>query len=368
MTPVLLLSRVGNPILLSGMMIFSSLAIAMGLVINGLKRYLMAKIYTMLMIVAVISVLSFLKKGANINHLALCIPAILVYFCFTYSERRYAYGMIMIISVFFCLLEYRFLSESSYIQDYFQEPFLRVGFVMHLTTYFTLVLFGYYLLRIISSAEQKLDKEQRNSERLLLNILPRSIADRLKESNEVIADYFPDASILFADIADFTPMSEKLSAREVVEFLNRVFTEFDDLVYAHGVEKIKTIGDAYMVAGGVPNPSPDHLTSIADLALDMQESIKSQFSLQHPGFMLRIGINVGAVVAGVIGKNKFIYDLWGDTVNVASRMESHGIPGTIQVSEDVYSKLKNQYDFEFRGDVDIKGKGMCKTYFLSCRR
>jgi len=231
-----------------------------------------------------------------------------------------------------------------------------------------LVLFGYYLLRIISSAEEKLDREQRNSERLLLNILPRSIADRLKESNEVIADYFPDASILFADIADFTPMSEKLSAREVVEFLNRVFTEFDDLVNAHGVEKIKTIGDAYMVAGGVPNPSPDHLTSIADLALDMQESIKSKFSLQHPGFMLRIGINVGAVVAGVIGKNKFIYDLWGDTVNVASRMESHGIPGTIQVSEDVYSKLKNQYDFEFRGDVDIKGKGMCKTYFLSCRR
>lgn len=213
-------------------------------------------------------------------------------------------------------------------------------------------------------AEAALRSEQEKSERLLLNILPQSIADRLKQSPQAIADGFEDASILFADIVGFTELSGTRSPHTLVELLNDIFSLFDQLSERYGLEKIKTIGDAYMVVGGLPNPHPDHLAAIAAMALDMQQAV-SDFSLQAgQTISLRMGINVGPVVAGVIGHKKFIYDLWGDAVNVASRMESLGEPGRIQVTQAVYQRLQHRYQFAARGTIPVKGKGRMPTYWL----
>ena len=166
----------------------------------------------------------------------------------------------------------------------------------------------------------------------MLNILPRSIAERLKADSTTIADQFAAASIVFADVVDFTPLSERLPPAEVVGILDHLFTRFDLLADRYGVEKIKTIGDAYMVAAGIPTPRPDHAQVMADMALDMREALRAEDAIGRLGLELRIGINSGPVVAGVIGRKRFLYDLWGDAVNMASRMESHGTPGRIQVT------------------------------------
>ncbi len=211
-------------------------------------------------------------------------------------------------------------------------------------------------------------EEQDRSESLLQNVLPKEIAARLKNSEEVIADKFSDVSILFADIAGFTAMASEYSAQDLVSILNTIFSKFDKMVEQFGLEKIKTIGDAYMVAGGLPVPNPDHLKSLADLAIEMQDQL-AQFSVESgKSFSMRIGVNTGPAVAGVIGRKKFLYDLWGDTVNTASRMESQGIPGSIQVTEDVFNMLKDDYILEKRGEIEVKGKGMMTTYFLRGKR
>jgi PAS domain S-box-containing protein len=216
--------------------------------------------------------------------------------------------------------------------------------------------------------EAELRLERRTSERLLLNILPQKIAERLKRGRSRIADHFSEGTVLFADLVEFTQLADSISAVELVDFLNQIFSAFDSLVDRYGVEKIKTIGDAYMVVGGVPSYQPDHVEAIAQLALGMQQEI---LRFQRPDgkpLYLRIGIHTGPVVAGVIGLRKFVYDLWGDTVNIASRMESHGEPGKIQVTADVYHKLKNWYAFEERGTIEIKGKGNMKTYWLESKK
>ncbi len=213
-------------------------------------------------------------------------------------------------------------------------------------------------------ALKQLEIEQAKSESLLLNILPKTIADRLKEETTTIADQFTDVTVLFADIVGFTNLSSRISPKELVTLLNEIFSEFDRLADLHGLEKIKTIGDAYMLVGGLPEPKADCAKDVAEMALDMQKAIL-QFNQNHQeNINIRIGINTGAVVAGVIGQKKFIYDLWGDAVNIASRMESHGLPGSIQVSEDTYQLLEKFYQFEERGSITIKGKGEMKTYFL----
>ncbi len=204
------------------------------------------------------------------------------------------------------------------------------------------------------------ESEHARSERLLLNVLPAPVAIRLKRDEGVIADRFDEATVLFADIVDFTPMSATLPADEVVGLLNAIFSDFDDLVEQRGLEKIKTIGDAYMVAGGIPVPRPDHVRAIAELALDMRGAV----STHREGLRVRIGIDTGPVVAGVIGRKKFIYDLWGDTVNTASRMESQGVPGEIQVTERVVAALGGGYLFDPRGPIEIKGKGSMQVWLL----
>lgn len=215
--------------------------------------------------------------------------------------------------------------------------------------------------------EEALRVEQERSERLLLNILPASIADQLKRSSRSIAYRFDEVTILFADIVNFTELSGALPPTELVDLLNEIFSAFDHLAERHQLEKIKTIGDAYMVVGGVPSQLPNHTRAIAEMALDMQAAI-AQFRRQdQSSFSLRIGIDTGPVVAGVIGLKKFSYDLWGDAVNVASRMESQGLADCIQVTATVYEQLKAEYIFEQRGSIDVKGKGQMTTYWLRGR-
>ncbi|MBW4678826.1 MAG: DUF3365 domain-containing protein [Microcoleus vaginatus WJT46-NPBG5] len=219
----------------------------------------------------------------------------------------------------------------------------------------------------LQETNQELTSEQEKSERLLLNILPQPIADQLKQGHHTIADWFSEVTVLFADIVGFTQLSDRISPTELVNVLNEIFSGFDRLTEKYGLEKIKTIGDNYMVAGGLPTQRPDHAEAIAEMALDIQQEIE-QFNAKHKAELsIRIGINTGPVVAGVIGTKKFIYDLWGDAVNTASRMESHGIPGAIQVTESTYERLQDKFAFKERGVMEIKGKGQMTTYLLTGR-
>lgn len=215
-------------------------------------------------------------------------------------------------------------------------------------------------------AEAEAQIEREKAERLLLNILPAPIAEDLKQGRRTICDNFAEVTVLFADIVGFTTLSTRISPDRLVALLNQIFSTFDDLSDRYGLEKIKTIGDNYMVAGGLPIPRPDHAEAIAEMALEMQAAIgKPEFQIaEMEPLSLRIGINTGPVIAGVIGSKKFIYDLWGDTVNTASRMESHSLPGCIQVTETTYQLLQPKYLFEKRGTLSVKGKGEMVTYWL----
>jgi len=210
-------------------------------------------------------------------------------------------------------------------------------------------------------------REHDRSEKLLLNVLPSSIAERLKQKDEIIADGFGEVTILFADIVNFTKLSARISPQELVAMLNKIFSAFDHLALFYGLEKIKTIGDAYMVVGGLPLPREDHAEAIAEMALGMQEEMIRLRSEIGEELSIRIGINTGAVVAGVIGIQKFIYDIWGDAVNTASRMESHGVANRIQLTETTYQYLKGKYVCEEREAIEVKGKGKMKVYFLKGR-
>jgi guanylate cyclase len=206
--------------------------------------------------------------------------------------------------------------------------------------------------------------EQERSELLLTNILPRSIAERLKAADQAIADHFDSASVLFADVVDFTPLAQRLPPAEVVGILDQLFSNFDELVERHGLEKIKTIGDCYMAAAGVPDVSSDHARRAALLALDMREAVAASPVGDGLGLELRIGVNSGPVIAGVIGSKRFLYDLWGDSVNTASRMEEHGTPGEIQITRATYELLKEEFVCRPRGTIEVKGKGEMETWYL----
>jgi guanylate cyclase len=246
-----------------------------------------------------------------------------------------------------------------------------VGDASPLPAWFTTTMLGlnvvaagtFVFMLLALFAKQRQDAQER-ADSLLLDMLPRSIAERLKTRPQTIADQFPTASILFADVVDFTPRTEHLRPAEVVGLLDDLFGQFDALAERYGLEKIKTIGDCYMVAAGVPDPRPDHARALALMALDMLEVVDSQDEIGHLGIELRIGINSGPVVAGVIGRKRRLYDLWGDAVNTASRMESHGAPGRIQITSATHDLLRDEFACERRGTVSVKGKGDMETWYL----
>ena len=216
----------------------------------------------------------------------------------------------------------------------------------------------------IHRTEALLQREYRRSEELLKNILPASVAERLKNGSQTVADNFTDVTLLFADIVGFTRLAEKLPPHDVVNLLNRVFSQFDLLVERNGLEKIKTIGDEYMLAGGIPLARADHAQAVAKAALQMLEVIKRLNVDMDEPLALRVGMHTGEVVAGVIGSRKFSYDVWGDTVNTASRMQSQGLPGRIQVTEATYELLQNEFELKRRGTLRVRGKGRMPTWFL----
>jgi len=220
----------------------------------------------------------------------------------------------------------------------------------------------------LQTEKELLQIEKDKSERLLLNILPKAIAERLKLGERTIANGHPTVTVMFADLVGFTALSRRTAPGDLVGILNGIFTTFDLLVERSCLEKIKTIGDAYMLAGGIPTPREDHAQAVADVALEMITAMDRLNAANGTELKMRIGINTGPIVAGVIGKRKFTYDLWGDTVNLASRMESSGLPGAIHVSENTYQALKDDFVLEARGMVQCKGIGDVKSYFLKQRR
>jgi class 3 adenylate cyclase len=209
-----------------------------------------------------------------------------------------------------------------------------------------------------------IDRLHRENERLLLSILPASIAERLKSGDGGIADHFAEASVLFADIVDFTTLSGEMPPQPLVTLLDDLFSEFDELARQHRIEKIKTIGDCYMAVAGVPEKRADHAAALAEMALKMVERLKQFNQSRRTALQIRVGLNTGPVVAGVIGRSKFIYDLWGDTVNTASRMESTGLPDRVQVTEQMQRVLASQFDLAERGEVEVKGKGRLPAWLL----
>lgn len=233
------------------------------------------------------------------------------------------------------------------------------GFEVGAVDYVAKPFSGHELLARVRT-HLSLDRLHRENRRLLLNVLPEAIAEKLKSQEGILAERFDDVSVLFTDIVGFTPLSARLSPTELLELLNRIFSEFDDLAASRGLEKIKTIGDAYMVAGGLPEPHSDHLAAMASLSLQMHQVVSSAF----PGLGLRVGLHVGSVIAGVIGRRKFIYDVWGETVNTASRLESHGAPARVHVSSVVFERLSDRFVFEARGEIELKGREPMETYFL----
>jgi guanylate cyclase len=222
---------------------------------------------------------------------------------------------------------------------------------------------GFMIFLLVSYFVRKKDTFQQKSENLLLNIMPKDIVPILKNRKGTVADHYKDASILFADLVDFTPLASQLNPKELVKLLNRIFSHFDTLVDKHDLEKIKTIGDCYMVAAGVPKRRPDHAEALVQVALDMLEYIEHEMVLNRH-LHLRLGISSGEVVAGVIGNRKFAYDMWGDAVNLASRMESQGKVGRIQITKETYDLVKHHFNCESGGMINVKGKGEMEVWLV----
>jgi adenylate cyclase len=268
--------------------------------------------------------------------------------------------MIISIGTFYTLLFIGWYYYTVFYPPLFTVPELQLAFINILNIVWSFGLIGGIIIYLV----EETNRANKANEDLLNNVLPRSIATRLKKQEPTVADAFQNASILFADLTGFTRLSSKLAPDDLVQMLDTIFSRFDELVDHYGLEKIKTIGDEYMVASGIPIPRDDHAQALSNLALAMRDSLAEYSTANDVDLQMRIGINSGPVVAGVIGKQRFLYDLWGDSVNTASRMESHGIPGEIQVTEATRDLLDGRFTFIDRGLIDIKGKGPIQTYLL----
>ncbi len=335
----------------------------------NLLRYSVSRDYDWLVyffqvvfILAVITLHVLLGGFAQSGMVLLYLFASPIYFVVAYTPRQGLLLFLMIATIFVvaAFLEPYYLRTSNNLPHNVLTGLLVINSLV-VATY--LILGVYYFVWQNEILSRKILGEQAKSEGLLLNILPKEIASILKNENRVIADQFENASVLFADVVNFTPMSASMTPTELVELLNEVYSHFDTLVEKYELEKIKTIGDCYMVAAGVPRRRPDHALVLTQLALDIRDFV-SQHEFHGRQLKFRIGINSGSVVAGVIGRRKFAYDLWGDAVNTASRMESHGSGGFIQITEDTYTLIKNDFNCESRGKVNVKGKGEINVWYV----
>lgn len=353
--------------LMLGLLLISS-AFFIVLRLNYQSRFLAARLLFNLSALAFIG-FYVLALGPQVNGQIFFLLVIMsAFFIYPVSEKNYQYSIILLsalsfigIEVYFYFFSQPLLIAPENLLILFKLSF-NIGFLIFL------ISFSFYIASHYEQAEKLLALEKKYSDDLLHSILPDSIVKRLKAEPGIIADRFEATTILFADIVGFTKLSEKTPPAHLVALLNQMFSVFDELTSYYGLEKIKTIGDAYMVAGGIPIARKDHAQAVADLALEMRLKLAEFNQQQQQSFHIRIGIHTGSVIAGVIGIKKFVYDIWGDTVNVASRMESHGIPDEIQVSEATYLVLKDQYQFVERGMIEVKGKGEMRVFLLQGRK
>lgn len=334
-------------------------------IINAWQAYTLAKLFLISVYIGDILFSSILWQ-INLNiHYFYLLAILFCPFFFYDNERRWMWLSVLSLGALFVLSELYFLLQSAQTFSLHQQVFkISCASLFALAS----VVCSVHLQKNVTRSWRKLAEEKRRSEQLLLNILPSTIAQRLKDSNTLIADYFAQASILFADIQDFTPLCKQMSPQKLVSLLNELFCQFDLLAAHYGLEKIKTSGDGYMAAAGLPKANASHAIQCCACALDMQQSFQHFCHTHRLTVGLRIGIGCGEVVAGVIGKNKFSYDMWGEAVNLASRMESHGECRKIQTTQSTYERSKHLFNFSKRGDIDIKGIGRVTTYWLLDRK
>lgn len=354
----------GEPIAAAIPLGWSVIALAWTLLFVWIKNYeLYRRVQFVLILLApfllMLALGGFVGSSAVILWSVICPFGALV---FAREKNRPRWMLLYVGSVLLAGLLQPYGGDSNNLPRALIDP---VFFILNISavTGIAFVLINYYV-RERKRAFGLLREEQQKSERLLLNVLPAEIAPRLKADNRTIADHFESASVLFADIVGSTPLFAHMRPGEAVDWLNEVFSLLDRLVERHDLEKIRTIGDNYMVASGAPRPRPDHAQAIARLALEMCREVQSLAPRNGHKIEIRVGFNSGPLVGGVIGKTKFHYDLWGDTVNTASRMESHGMPGRVQINESTYQLLKDGFDCEPRGKIQIKGKGEMETWFV----
>jgi len=358
-----------DPLLLAGPItvnIIGALACITVLYLNYHERYGMARLLIYISTNIQIYLLTYFLGTVTGMHLLHIMMISFAGFFFAREPKPRLYSLLAMPVLLFFTEYFLFGPSNAPIElDIGMIHFLY--FTLSATTFILVMVFFALFYKEILRTEDLLQKEYQRSEGLLLNILPEEIAGRLKQKKRIIADSYSSVTILFADLVGFTDMAAKLPPEMLVEQLNRLYQEYDGLLEKYDVEKIKTLGDAYMIAGGLPMERNDHMQIVARLALDMLALVKKQ-EIADRELNLRIGFHSGPVVAGVIGNRKFSYDVWGDTVNIASRLESTGVPGRIQVSESCHGVLKDMFHLEERGEIDIKGVGKMRTYFLNALR
>ena len=333
------------------------------LLLNHHHIYSLAKLIICIAPNVQIFLLTYYLGIASGMHLLHIMMTSFILFLLSNKSRMTIIMVSLVPVILFIISFYNFTPDKSPIL--LPHGVLEIFYISIALTVFGLVMLFFYLFfQQIRHTENLLEQEHERSEKLLRNILPEQVATRLKTRPGSIAEMSPSVTILFADIVGFTGIASAIQPAQLISILNDVFSSFDELASKYGLEKIKTIGDAYMVAGGIPVAMENHTEAVANMALAMQESI-STFKLDNIPLQTRVGFHTGPVIAGVIGRKKFSYDIWGDAVNIASRLESHGEAGKIQVSKDVYTTLKEKFTFEERGEITIKGIGLMETFFLT---
>ena len=353
------------------LLLFVAHGLFIGIVLlwNKLRLYLLARVWFAVAATLFLSTYQVLMGTASRWDVFLVVCVFLQCLMFPATQRRWMFAVMIFTGICFFAVNFILPVPPKGLMQGLSYNYWAMGKAGNLAGFlFCGIAMGSVAFQVINRAERNLAIERDRSDRLLTNILPVPIAERLKQSHALIAESFDETTVLFADIVGFTHYTQTVNPTALITLLNSVFTQFDDLSQKHRAEKIKTIGDAYMAVAGVPTRSSNHAEQMAAMALDMLQVIEQHNNETGQSLQIRIGLHSGPVVAGVIGKQKFAYDLWGDTVNTASRMESHGVPGEIQVTPETHALLNASHHFEERGLIDIKNKGPIKVFLLKGKR